>query len=75
MKLRFLTTCLLLTAVLLGIAACEKKGPAEKLGEKIDNAAESTSDKIDSVAEDAADKLESAKDAVKDKAEEAHDKN
>lgn len=64
MRLRFLTTCMILTAVLFGVAACEKKGPAEKLGEKIDNATET-----------AADKLESAKDAVKDKAEDVQDKN
>ncbi|HEY3301241.1 MAG TPA: hypothetical protein VGJ90_10745 [Methylophilaceae bacterium] len=75
MRLRFLTICLTLTALLFGIAACEKKGPAEQLGEKIDNAAETAGEKIDSAAEKASDKVESAKDAVKDKAEEVQDKN
>ena len=75
MRLRFLSTCLVLTAILLGVAACEKKGPAEKLGEKIDKFGESVGEKVDSSAEAGADKLESAKDAVKDKAEEVRDKN
>jgi hypothetical protein len=43
--------------LLMGLAACEK-GPAEKAGEAIDNA-----------ASDVADKTEDAADAVKDKLE------
>jgi len=54
---------LLLVFVLMlsifAFTACESKGPAEKAGEKIDNAVEKTSDKIKEGAE-----------AVKDKAEE-----
>jgi hypothetical protein len=31
----------------LGVAGCERKGPAERAGEKIDRAAEETKDKLD----------------------------
>jgi len=46
-----------LALAVAGLAACEK-GPAEKAGEKIDNAAKKAGDKM----EDAGDKI---KDAVK----------
>ncbi len=45
-------------AVVMGTAGCKEKGPAEKLGEKIDNAADNAGDAI----EDAADKVEDAVD-------------
>ena len=47
-----------LSFAVAGLAACEKKGPAEKAGESIDNAAKKVGDKI----EEAGDKV---KDAVK----------
>lgn len=54
---------LVLLTVLGGSAAatlsgCEKKGPAEKAGEKVDDALEEAGDKI----EDAGDKVEDALD-------------
>jgi hypothetical protein len=42
-----------------GLTPCEKKGPAEKAGEKIDNTVKKAGEKI----EDAGDKI---KDAAKD---------
>jgi hypothetical protein len=47
-----------LSFALAGLAACEKKGPAERAGESIDNAAKKVGDKV----EEAGDKV---KDAVK----------
>lgn len=50
----------------LGLAACEK-GPAEKAGEKMDNAAENIGDKIEDATDNAGDKLEAAGDKIEDK--------
>ena len=58
MKLRFLTLGIILTALLLGVTACEHKGPAERAGEKIDNAAEKAGDKM----QERGDKVEDATD-------------
>lgn len=52
--------------MVLGLAACEK-GPAEKAGEKMDNAAENLGDKIEDATDDAGDKLEAAGDKIEDK--------
>jgi len=50
-----IAAALVLGVALTGLAACEK-GPAEKAGEKIDNAAKKAGDKI----EDAGDKIKDA---------------
>lgn len=47
----------------LVLSACEKKGPAEEMGEKIDNAAESAKESV-----------EEASDVVEEKVEEAGEK-
>ena len=60
-------TLAVLTVMVVGLAACEKKGPAEAAGEKIDNAAEKAGEKIDHAADKAADKLNEASDKIKDK--------
>lgn len=52
--------------ITIGIAGCEK-GPAEKAGEEIDNAAESMGDKIENATDEAGDKLEEAGDKIEDK--------
>jgi hypothetical protein len=48
-----------LSFAVAGLTACEKKGPAQKAGESIDNAAKKVGDKM----EEAGDKI---KDAAKD---------
>jgi hypothetical protein len=62
---------MVLCALVLGTAACEKKGPVEKAGEKVDHV-------IDTVKnggeEPTADKLQDQVDKVRDKAAEATDK-
>lgn len=50
----------------VGLTACEK-GPAEKAGEKIDNATEKMGDKIESTTDKAGDILEEAGDKIKNK--------
>lgn len=50
-----------------GLAACEKKGPAETAGEKMDNAAEKMGDKIENATDKAGDKMEDAGDKIEDK--------
>ena len=62
-----IATLTVLTLMVVGLAACEKKGPAEKAGEKIDNAAEKAGEKIDNAANKAGEKLNEAGDKIKDK--------
>ena len=62
---RFLVMFLLAAAVGFGLAACEKKGPAERAGEQIDKAvekaaekAEETGKKVGDAAKETAEKVE-----------------
>ena len=48
----------LVTALSLGLAGCEKEGPMERAGEKLDEAAEEVKD----AAEDAVDDIKDATD-------------
>ncbi len=59
-------TTLLLTA-LIGLTACQEKGPAERAGENIDNATEDMGDKIEDATDNAGDKVEEAGDKIEDK--------
>ncbi|MGJ8657225.1 MAG: hypothetical protein ACSHX6_12310 [Akkermansiaceae bacterium] len=63
MKIKNIILIALGSAAALTVVSCEKKGPAEKAGENMDEAVEDTKD----AAED-------AKDATKDKMEEMGDK-
>jgi len=60
-----------LCALVLGVAACEKKGPVEKTGEKVDHV-------IDTIKnggeEPTGDKIQDEVDKARDKAAEATDK-
>jgi predicted small lipoprotein YifL len=42
---------LMVSMLLAGLSGCEKKGPMERAGEKIDNAAEKTGDSIKKAGE------------------------
>ena len=61
-----------LMAVVMGLSACQKKGPVEKAGENVDQAVrtlknggkETTADKLDDAGDKIADGAEKAKDAV-----------
>jgi hypothetical protein len=54
-----IAVAIVLSFAVAGLTACEKKGPAKKAGESIDNAAKKVGDKM----EEAGDKI---KDAAKD---------
>ena len=49
-----------------GLAACNKPGTAEKIGQDIDNATEKAGDKIENATDKAGEKLEEAGDKVKE---------
>ena len=66
MNFNKLSIAALATFLILGVTACDKKGPAEQAGENIDNAAENMGDKLEDATDDARDKLESAGDKVED---------
>ncbi|HSH54780.1 MAG TPA: hypothetical protein VK967_07100 [Methylotenera sp.] len=66
MNINKLSVAALALLFAIGLTACEK-GPAEKAGEKIDNAAESMGDKIEDATDKAGDKLEEAGDKIEDK--------
>lgn len=68
--LRHGTLAALLLAAPLALTACDNKGPAERAGEKIDDAAEKAGDKL----EDARDKAGEAVEDLRDKADEAVEK-
>ena len=67
MHFKKLSSTVFATLIIIGLAACEKQGPAEKAGEKIDNAAEKMGDKIEDATDKAGDKLEEAGDKIEDK--------
>ncbi len=56
-RVSLLTLLLLLGFAGFSVTGCDRQGPAEEMGEKIDDAVENTSDKID-------DAVDNAKDAV-----------
>ncbi|HYP78916.1 MAG TPA: hypothetical protein VEQ17_01405 [Steroidobacteraceae bacterium] len=68
---RKLATLLVAAVFGLGLAGCEKKGPAEKAGEKLDHAL-GTDEK--GAAEKAGEQIDDAAGAVKQESQEAADK-
>ncbi|MFZ7126713.1 MAG: hypothetical protein ACOWWM_11230 [Desulfobacterales bacterium] len=64
-----LATILVLLALVFVLAACEQEGPAERAGEKIDEAAETTAEKM----EDAGEAVEEKAEEVKEEAKKAAD--
>ncbi|MDH3971252.1 MAG: hypothetical protein OEU63_03660 [Gammaproteobacteria bacterium] len=63
---RNITATMLAGLLLMGLSACEK-GPAEKAGEAIDDAASDVADVAEDAASDVADAAEDAADAVEEK--------
>ena len=63
MNLKKLLVMVCASMLMFGIAACESKGPVEKVGEKIDRALENAGDKMEETGE-----------AIKDTAEDAEKK-
>ena len=67
MKLSKILSVLLIVLSITVFAACEKEGPAEKAGKKIDETMEKAGDKMQDAGEAVQDKAEE----MKEKAEEA----
>ncbi len=57
----------------LALTACDNKGPAEKAGEKIDDAAEKAADKLDEAGRAAQEKIKEGADKVEEAIEKAKD--
>lgn len=66
MNFNKLSIAALATFIIIGLTACDKKGPAEQVGENIDSAAENLGDKMEDATDNAGDKLEAAGDKVED---------
>ena len=71
MHTRALSIAALAAALSLSLTACEKKGPAERVGEELDeagrtikNGGETVGDKLDDAGDKARDAASDAKDAV-----------
>jgi len=56
-----------IVSVVVVFSACEKEGPAEKAGEKIDKTVEKAGEKIEEATETAGDKIEEAGDKLDQK--------
>ncbi|MBC7946021.1 MAG: hypothetical protein H7X91_12335 [Burkholderiales bacterium] len=55
----------------IGISACDRDGPAERAGAKIDNAADKSANKMENAADKMGDKMEKAGDKVQGAARDA----
>jgi len=67
--LRTLLIAVLFGCLSIGVLACEKEGPAEKAGEKVDQTVEKAGDKMEAAGEAVKEKSEEAKEEVKNKTE------
>ena len=56
-----------LAFMFLAVTACDKQGPAEEAGERIDNSTERMGDKIEDATDNAGEKMEDAGDKIEDK--------
>lgn len=59
-KFTHIAAIMMIAGTPLALTACDREGPAERAGEKIDDAAEKTADKIEDAKDKAADKIEEA---------------
>lgn len=57
---------LLAGACVVAMSGCQKEGPAESAGKKLDSAVESAAASVDQAAEKAGEKIEQAGDSIKD---------
>ncbi|MBI3530682.1 MAG: hypothetical protein HY067_22270 [Betaproteobacteria bacterium] len=56
-----IAAAVMLSFTVAGLAACEKKGPAERAGESIDNAAKKVGEKMEEAGEKIKDVVKDAK--------------
>lgn len=65
MKIKKVIVLMFIVFALL-LVGCEKDGPAENAGKKIDNAIENTGDKMGDAVEKTGDKIKEMGDSIKD---------
>lgn len=66
----FMVSCL---SAVIGLAACQKEGTAEKAGKKIDRAAENVVHNIEQLAKNTDKKIEAAKDSLDQKSDQGEE--
>ncbi|MDQ3196652.1 MAG: hypothetical protein ACR2FI_10165 [Burkholderiales bacterium] len=71
MNFRNIIASLAVALLVIGISACEREGPAERTGAKIDNAADKAGNKMENAADKAGNKMEKAGDKMQDEARDA----
>jgi hypothetical protein len=73
MKRKFWVGCLVVVIAIAALVNCSKKGPAEKVGEKIDQGIESAKDKADDLVNEKGplEKMGEKADSMVEKAEDA----
>lgn len=67
MSYKKLLSAIWIALMVIGVAACDKKGPAEQAGERIDNATERAGDKVENAGDKAAEKMDHAADTIENK--------
>jgi len=69
MKISKLLNLMMIAMLLFTLAACEKEGPAEKAGKKIDEAVEQAGEKVEETGEAIQEEVEDIGDKAKEAAE------
>jgi hyperosmotically inducible protein len=70
-NMRYLLAMMIAAFLIVG---CEKEGPAEKAGERVDEMAEDMGDAMDDASDSVKDTVEDAGDAMEDAADEMEEK-
>lgn len=63
---RSVIAALVLGIMVAGVTGCQKEGPMEKAGKKLDNGSQTTGERVDKAIEKTGDKIEQAGDKIKD---------
>ncbi len=68
-RIKAIGTALVISGLLVLLPGCEKKGDAEKAGEKIDNVVENIGEELDEAAKNAGERLDEAEKNAGEKVE------
>jgi hypothetical protein len=68
-KTKTISMALVISGLLVLLPGCEKKGSAEKVGEKIDNVVENIGEELDEAAKNASERLDEAEKNAGEKVE------
>jgi len=72
-RIKTISLVLVISGLLVLLPGCEKKGSAEKVGEKIDNVVENIGEELDEASKNAAERLDEATEETSEKVEEVSD--